>query len=77
MSDLAFIKSREFTLEGVTYSVTVYQSSDGYVAFCDCHRCSAHNMRSKPHPTPEAAAAECEDLITNHHGECHGPGCAA
>ena len=77
MSDLAFIKSREFTLAGIAYSITIYQSSDGYIAFCDCHRCTAHNMRSKPHPTSEAAAAECEDLITNHHGECHGPGCAA
>jgi len=76
MPDLTFIKSQEFTLEGVAYSVSVYQASDGYVAFCDCHRCDGHNMRSQPRPTPEEAAAECEDLITNHHGQCHGPDCA-
>jgi hypothetical protein len=76
MPDLTFIKSQEFSLEGVTYSVSVYHSSDGYMAFCDCHRCAGHNMRSRARPTPEAAMAECEDLITNHHGQCHGPGCA-
>jgi hypothetical protein len=68
---MEFIKSQAFAVDGVEYSIGVYRTDQGYVAFCDCHACQNHNMRSKPSPGPEAAIKECEELISGHHGECH------
>jgi len=76
MAETVFINSQEFSVDGVTYSISVYHSADGYMAFCDCHRCSSHNMRSPHMPSPEAATKECEQLIRDHHDGCHGAGCS-
>ena len=75
MPDIVFIKSLAFSMGGVSYSIGLYHSDEGYIAFCDCHQCENHNMRTKPNPDQEAAVKECEELIQGHHGECHGPAC--
>jgi hypothetical protein len=75
MPELHFVKSREFLLDEHTYSISIYHSDVGYIAFCDCHVCVNHNMRSEPKGDAEAAAKECEELIEKHHGDCHGPSC--
>jgi len=54
----------------VSYSIGLYHSDEGYIAFCDCHQCESHNMRTKPSLDREAALKECEELIQGHHGKC-------
>jgi hypothetical protein len=75
MSELLFVKSQAFSLGEVPYSISVYHSAEGYLAFCDCHMCADHNMRTQPHPDQDAAVKECEELIRAHHDGCHGQSC--
>jgi hypothetical protein len=72
MEGMEYIKSRGLCVGNATYSIGLYHSAGGYVAFCDCHECTGHNMRSKPYSTQEAAIEECESLIREHHDGCHG-----
>jgi hypothetical protein len=66
-----YVTSQAFTLDDVHYSIGVYRSDDGFLAFCDCHKCHAHNMKSTPCADKKAAIRECEDLIRQHHTERH------
>jgi hypothetical protein len=71
MTDVSFVTSRAFALGNVPYSISVYRSHEGYTAFCDCHKCESHNMRSSPKPDRDGAISDCEQQIRQHHDEVH------
>ena len=49
----------------------VYRSDAGFLAFCDCYKCHAHNMKSPPCADKNTAIRQCEELIRQHHAERH------
>jgi hypothetical protein len=70
-SDLTFVETRKLEIDGMQYSIGVYQSTEGYMAFCDCLHCRNHNVRTTPKAAKEAAIQECRELLDKHHAECH------
>jgi hypothetical protein len=71
MEDVSFVTSRAFRLDEVPYSISVYRSEEGYTAFCDCHKCDNHNMRSTPKSDRDCAITDCEEQIRQHHADVH------
>jgi len=71
MADVTFVTSRAFHLEEIPYSISVYRSSEGFTAFCDCHKCADHSMRSAPKADRDSAITECENQIRQHHADFH------
>ena len=69
--DVVYVSSQAFKIDGINYSIGVYRSNAGFLAFCDCHTCTTHNMKSAPTPDKNAAISECEELIRQHHAEHH------
>jgi hypothetical protein len=69
--DVIYVSSRAFKIDDIHYSIGVYRSDTGYMAFCDCHKCTTHNMKSAPTLDKNAAIYECEELIRKHHAEHH------
>jgi hypothetical protein len=71
MSSTNFVVSRAFSVDDVTYSITVYQFPEGYRAFCDCETCPDHRMKSEAESDKEIAIKSCQLLIREHHQERH------
>ena len=71
MADVSFVTSRAFALDHVPYTISVYHSQEGYMAFCDCHKCESHNMRTQPKADRDGAISECEVQIRQHHADVH------
>jgi len=71
MSETRFVVSRAFSVDDVTYSITVYQFKDGYRAFCDCETCPTQRMKSEAARDTETAVLKCQFLIRQHHLEHH------
>lgn len=69
--DLVFVTSRALVFENIGYTIGVYQSADGFIAFCDCQECPEHNMKSEPVPDKDAAIEQCKELIRQHHSHFH------
>ena len=36
---MEYVTSQSFTIDRIVYSIGVYRSDAGYMAFCDCHTC--------------------------------------
>jgi hypothetical protein len=71
MSDVTFVTSRAFHMDDVPYSISVYHGHEGFTAFCDCHKCENHNMRSSAKSDRDSAITECENHIRQHHADVH------
>jgi hypothetical protein len=69
--DVVYISSQAFKIDHIHYSIGLYRSDSGYMAFCDCHKCASQNMKSAHTPDKDAAVKECEELIRQHHAEQH------
>jgi len=65
------IKSQEFTWGAFSYSISVYRGAEGFLAFCDCHTCPYFSVRTLDTCDQDAAIKECEELVRQHHDECH------
>jgi hypothetical protein len=71
MADISFVTSRAVHLDQIPYSISVYHSHEGFTAFCDCHKCESHNMKSPPKADRDGAISDCEAQIRQHHAEVH------
>jgi hypothetical protein len=71
MKAMEYVTSQAFTIGGIVYSIGVYRSAAGYMAFCDCHTCHAHNMQSSAVADKNEAIRQCEELIRQHHSDRH------
>ena len=74
MADIKFVTSRAFSISGIDYTISVYQSDENFTAFCDCHTCPTHRMTSSPSTDRDGAISMCEELIRQHHVDVHGAG---
>ena len=68
---MEYVNSQAFTIEGIVYSIGVYHSNAGYMAFCDCHTCHAHDMQSSAVADKNTAIRQCEESIRQHHTDRH------
>ncbi len=71
MHEFTFVTSKMFLHDGHSYSIGVYESNAGFMAFCDCHVCPTERMRSELMPTKDAAIEECREKIRGHHSQFH------
>jgi hypothetical protein len=69
--DVAYVSSQAFKIDDIRYSIGVYKNDAGYLAFCDCHKCTTHDMKSAHTADKAAAVKECEELIRQHHADHH------
>ena len=68
---MTYVTSEAFKIGGITYSIGVYKNDAGYMAFCDCHKFTVHNMHSPTFADKRSAIRTCEELIQKHHAEKH------
>ena len=71
MSDMTFVISRVITMDGFTYTISVYHKPDGYFAFWECQQCGHQSTPTVSAATRDAAIADCKALLTHHHNERH------
>jgi len=69
--DVVYVSSHAFKIDEVHYSIGVYRSDAGFMAFCDCHKWPNENMKTASMADKESAVKECEELIRQHHTQRH------
>ena len=73
MSDMTFVVSRELILDGVPYNFSVYKVPQGFLTFWECKGCGNQDDPLANPTTVEAAIAECEGVIRQHHAREYQP----
>ena len=73
MQNCIFVTSRALAQDGITYTISVYKTDAGFMAFCDCQSCGSHNLQTQPGKDRESAIKGCEELIRHHHKDHHCP----
>jgi hypothetical protein len=71
MSDVEFITSRALTLDDVHYALSIYQSTEGFMAFWECEDRSNSGHRTNAATDCDQAIEECKRAINKYHVRNH------
>ena len=72
MSDATFAASRALSLDGTSYTISLYRAGNRFLAFWECEQCGQYARADVPPASEQEAAMEqCEMLIEQHHASCH------
>jgi hypothetical protein len=72
MSDATFVASRALSLDGTSYTISLYKTRNLFLAFWECEQCGQYERADIPLASEQETAMEhCETLIEQHHASCH------
>jgi len=71
MPELNFITCRVHMLDGIEYTLSVYEGPTGYTGFWGCSQCGDEGGVEKRASSREDALARCYQAIDGHHAEKH------
>ena len=60
-----------FQFDGTPYTVAIYRTHAGFIAYCECRLCPRHRVKSGTFPHKHLAKKECRELVRRHHAEHH------
>jgi hypothetical protein len=73
MPDLTFITCRVHPLDGIEYTLSVYEGSGHYTGFWGCGECRDEGGIEKRATSRDEALSRCYQAIDRHHADHHNP----
>jgi hypothetical protein len=71
MPPIEFDSSESFQFDGTPYTIAVYKTDNGFVAYGECLSCPRHRMKSETLAHMHLVKKECRELVRQHHAKNH------